>query len=328
MTGIGHNNPPPENGGGWIAIARGMRSHWLVGFGQPVKPDDESRGAHSRAEAFIDLIMECRYCAGTVSNGGVKMLLEPGQLVGAVSWLASRWNWTPQTVRTFLDKLEDDGMISRATPGTEKHNMQRGKQATVITLCNYHEYQIALYVQQHVKQQANNKQLTSTQQASNNIYKEEQGNKGTREQITSPNGEVFAPALILDDVKTSRRELDALEAFNSYNELALRVALPTCGTLTPQRRKSVMARLREHGPTSWGKALANIERSAFLRGQIKDFQVSFDWLIKPTNFGKVADGAYGNGAHAKESSPSKIDRMVDQAMSSLSAPSGLLRRIT
>jgi hypothetical protein len=183
---IGHNNPPTEDDvrherEGWIAIHRAMRSHWLVGFGQPVPPADPERGAHSRGEAFIDLIMECRYAEGTVNNGGVKMVIQPGQLVGAVSWLASRWNWTPMTVRGFLDKLEKDGMISRQSPGA-KDNTQRGKQATVITLCNYSEYQITRYVQQRAQQQANNKQPTSTQHASNNIYQEEpreQGNKET-----------------------------------------------------------------------------------------------------------------------------------------------------
>jgi hypothetical protein len=200
MSDIGnyiHNGPPededtrPENvREGWIAIARALRTHWLVGFGQPVPAADPERGSHSRGEAFIDLIMECRYAEGIVSNGGVKMLIQPGQLVGAVSWLANRWNWTPMTVRVFLDKLQKDGMITRAAPGThsnpeigaEKRNMQKGKQAQIITLCNYREYQIARYVQQHAQQQASNKQTTSKQQADNNIYKEgtkEQGNQGT-----------------------------------------------------------------------------------------------------------------------------------------------------
>ena len=135
------------------------------------------RGVYSRAEAFIDLIMECRYDACTVSNGGVKMELQPGQLVGAISWLASRWNWTPKTVRIWLDKLHDDGMIERVAP-------LRGKQAAIITLNNYSDYQFS----PSAEGQANGKQGENKGQTKGNIYKDKQGNKGTiEEDIYGPN---------------------------------------------------------------------------------------------------------------------------------------------
>lgn len=134
---------------GWIAIHRSIRDHWLVGFGKAVPPADPSRGAHSHYEAFSDLIMNCRYDSGTVLNNGKKMKLAPGQLLGGVSWLADRWNWLPKKVRWFLDKLEEDEMISRsradetgALGETFKGN-RHGNQRQVITLCNYLEYQVA-----------------------------------------------------------------------------------------------------------------------------------------------------------------------------------------
>ncbi|MDO9381854.1 MAG: hypothetical protein Q7T86_03230 [Hyphomicrobiaceae bacterium] len=185
MSGIGHNGGPSLNRGkkGWVAVSRAMREHWLVGFGQPVKPANPDRGALSRAEAWIDLIMECRYEAGTVNNGGRKMEIHPGQLVGAVSYLAHRWNWTPQTVRTWLDKLEDDGMIERAKPGVSESNKQIGKQASVVSICNFDVYQVLEDYTRQAKQQANNTQSTSTQHASNNNNKD---NTGTLEQTKKP----------------------------------------------------------------------------------------------------------------------------------------------
>lgn len=128
---------------GWIAIHRAIRDHWLVGYGKPVPPADPSRGSNSQHEAFGDLIMNCRYDSGYVLNNGKKMKIEAGQLLGGVSWLADRWNWTPKKVRWFLDKLEEDGMISRSTPNEKgrANGTFKGNQRMVISICNYSEYQ-------------------------------------------------------------------------------------------------------------------------------------------------------------------------------------------
>lgn len=97
----------------------------------------------------------------------------------------------------------------------------------------------------------------------------------------------------------------ALEAFVSYNALAQRIGLPLARTLTPQRRKNLEARLREHGGAeAWTIALANIERSAFLRGQnSRGWRVDFDFLLQARSFAKVVDGTYGNGAHGDTLEP-------------------------
>jgi hypothetical protein len=180
MTEHGDNGGPKAiyGGKGWVAIHRSLRNHWLVGFGQSVKPMDEDRGAYSRAEAFQDLIMECRYEPGFVNNGGRKMELRPGQLIGAVSWLAARWNWTPKTVRGFLDKLEEDGTIATTQPGLE-NGAQKGKQSSVITLCNYEDYQFIATNEGQAKGHAEGTQGASKGHAKGNINKD---NTGTREQ--------------------------------------------------------------------------------------------------------------------------------------------------
>lgn len=330
MSGIGHNRPPVFSGdAGWVAIARAIRSHWLVGFGQPVKPADPSRGSHSRNEAFVDLVMECRYEAGTVNNGGRRMAIQPGQLIGAVSWLASRWNWTPMTVRTFLDKLEADGMIERMSPGASEHNKQLGKQATVISVCNYSEYQSARQAEQHAEQHANNTQTTSRQQASNNTLTREQGNKGTKEKedmvLAAPaddaaqdrSHEIVAlvePVTASTTSAASEVDIDPMAAFEAWNDLAQRCGLQQSRTLTPQRRKSIAARIREHGgQAAWHRALANVERSSFLRGtNNRGWRATLDFLCQASSFAKVIDGAYGNGAgHATQADK---PRHVNHAM--------------
>lgn len=190
---IGHNNPPSEgevalDRDGWIAVARGMRDHWLVGFG--------SCGYHSHTEAWLDLIMECRYQAGTVNNNGRKMKLEPGQLVGATSWLASRWGWTPKEVRGFLDKLEEEGMITRQlpreTPLSSPHyehtkpGAGKGRFANVLTVSKYSIYQLAHREKGQVERQVEGRFGAGSGRVEGHIYKDNKGTRGQGDNETSP----------------------------------------------------------------------------------------------------------------------------------------------
>lgn len=105
-----------ENPGNWIALSRRVRNHPIVGCGQSVKPADSWRGAHSRFEAWFDLLCLAQYKPARVNSKGEVISLNVGQLVAGREFLANRWNWTPKTVRGFLDTLETEGMIERSTP--------------------------------------------------------------------------------------------------------------------------------------------------------------------------------------------------------------------
>ena len=116
--------------------------------------------------------------------------------------------------------------------------------------------------------------------------------------------------------------LAALEAFELYNVLAEKLGLPQARTLTPQRRKSLIARMREHGGIeAWKIALANVERSAFLQGKNdRGWRADFDFLLHAAKFTKVVEGTYGNGAHAgaKDDAPvssrkEKFAKYVEEA---------------
>jgi hypothetical protein len=105
------------------------------------------------------------------------------------------------------------------------------------------------------------------------------------------------------DLEAEEADLKAspLEAFNLYNEMALRVGIPQARSLTPQRRKSIAARMREHGGLeAWKLALANIERSAFLQGRNdRGWTADLDFMLQAKSFTRLVEGTYGNGAHAK-----------------------------
>jgi len=90
-----------------------------------------------------------------------------------------------------------------------------------------------------------------------------------------------------------------LEAFEAYNAMALRCGLQQASRLTPGRKRSIGARLREFGVDGWTQALANIEKSSFLTGtNDRGFRANLDFMLQASSYAKLHDGAYGNGRHA------------------------------
>lgn len=185
MSTIGHNGGPEidwRDYGGYIVEARNSRTHPIVGYGQPVEPADSSRGAYSINEAWRDLQHECRYLNGCVMNGARKMEIRRGELVGAISYLAKRWNWTPKKVRVFVDKLEADGMINRFERGPDgaERRLQKGNRngnhAAIIRVCNYDKFNGFPGQQRQSQGQSSGNQGAIERQS-----RGKKQNKGTRE---------------------------------------------------------------------------------------------------------------------------------------------------
>lgn len=91
--------------------------------------------------------------------------------------------------------------------------------------------------------------------------------------------------------------LPILEAFELWNSKALELGLPQAATLSPSRRRSIGARLREAGGMDgWRKMLAELGRSAFLLGRKDgcDFRADLDFVLKPSRFPKILDGGYAD----------------------------------
>lgn len=289
MRRIGDNRGPSLNPseGDWVKIKRSSRWHHLVGFGQPVPACDPERGAFSRGEAWQDLIMECNYCDGSVMNKGRRMTLRPGQLLGAVSWLASRWNWTPKTVRVFLDKLSDEGMVEFVFDSeAPKQGKHQGNQARIIEVCNYSRYQYVEEAEGPSLGQAKGKRGASEGQQ----YKEEDL-KTLRQEDSPlpPKGGVVDPI-----PKTrSRRGFTAddmaltSEAVDLWNATATRLGMAHCHSFTDARRRRLLNRLSDIGGLDpYRVALTAIDRVPFLMGRIPPkpgqapFRLDIDRLLQ------------------------------------------------
>lgn len=112
--------------GGWVKEHRSVWSHPLF-EGHEFSP----------REAWLWLIKEAAIEPKTVRVAGRMVELQRGELTHSIRFLAEKWQWSKSRVDRFLAVLRDEGMIKiRDSSGTA-----RGTAQSVITVCNYEEYQ-------------------------------------------------------------------------------------------------------------------------------------------------------------------------------------------
>jgi hypothetical protein len=154
-------------------------------MGQPVKPADPVRGSFSRYEAWHFLLFEAAWKIKEIDNKGRVVRLRRGELMAAAAWLAHSWNWTAETVRWFLVRLEREGMVKSVdpivlTPSAPQAKPQangvdnpkrRVNTMKVLSICNYEIYQTVYELEKlmNPKQNENKPQALPQQINKNNI---------------------------------------------------------------------------------------------------------------------------------------------------------------
>jgi hypothetical protein len=296
---MGGNGAPQS--GNWVAVDRDVRFHPVVGF---LDEDGTPRRGVVVCEmvAWLDLVMEANWRDREVNNKGKVMVIERGQLMAARNWLARRWGWSEDKVRWFFKKLATEGMITIPAPKTtqpvsanraQSKPQRRAHFANVITICNYNTYQAACELDALLSTQSNT-QSTPKQHPHHN--------KETREQEISPTGDGPIELLLEPEAPRMTASVAAREAFELYNQTALRCGLPKAQNLSDSRKRALALRVKEAGGMDgFRRAMANIERSAFLQGRNdRGWRADIDWLCQPSSFMRLLEGGYGNGAHAPE----------------------------
>lgn len=121
----------------------------------------------------------------------------------------------------------------------------------------------------------------------------ENGQKEARKRDTEPRGTKkgtdkepeTASSADFDDVKFVMGEWNALAEQEDLNPLS---------SLTQKRTQAIREIIAEFGEAALREALDQIKASQYLRGKVKNWRVTFDWLIKPDNFVKVIEGQYAD----------------------------------
>jgi len=110
----------PPNTGGVFAVSRAIFDH-------PAFANEP----FTEREAWLFLISAAAWRPTTIRVGSVMVDLKRGQCAYSVRFLAQRWNWSKSRVDRFPGRLKIGTMVGTAA----------GQGVTVITICNYDEYQ-------------------------------------------------------------------------------------------------------------------------------------------------------------------------------------------
>lgn len=135
--------------------------------------------------------------------------------------------------------------------------------------------------------------------------------EGVSSDEETPSAQVIPllPALVAEPV--IRTDLPT-EAFRAYNEVAKEVGLPIAKRLSPERRKKLLARLKEHGLDGWCDAMSRARVSVFLQGQnTNGWRADLDFFLQPESLQRTLEGKYernGNGQQQQPRSRWGLDR--------------------
>lgn len=149
-------------------------------------------GPYDRRSAWLWLIANAAWRDKRVNHKGRPFDLKRGQLLGARSYLAEKWGWSEQSVRTFLGILLTEGMI--------EINQSFGRHANLITVCNYDNYQTA----EKPANQPINQCLTSAQPEPNHTLTSNTNTTisyNNQRSITTPRENEAAALPSVDDLK-------------------------------------------------------------------------------------------------------------------------------
>lgn len=97
----------------------------------------------------------------------------------------------------------------------------------------------------------------------------------------------------LSDSDESDCRAEAQRVIGEWNMLPIESKVQRM-SMDSTRAKSLRARIREYGVDKVLEAVRMVYNSDFLLGRKTDFQITFDWFVKPNNFAKVVSGNYNN----------------------------------
>ena len=103
----------------------------------------------------------------------------------------------------------------------------------------------------------------------------------------------------LSDESVCRPE-DVRQVFEAWQSLGIQKLRKVPDSST-NAGKMLRARIKDYGIGSVLEAVEIVRASDFLMGRATDFQITFDWFVKPNNFLKIVNGNYDNREKKEQS---------------------------
>ncbi|MCA0961168.1 hypothetical protein [Salipiger bermudensis] len=247
--------------GGTFSVSRGLWDHAAF-----------KREKFTEREAWIWMLGEASWKGRVTRAGDLVVPLERGQLVLSSRFAAKCWGWTDSKVRRFIERLQKLEMVSAKTDAG----------VTVITICNYDDYQGGGAASDAGPTQ--DRRRTDANENKDEIQREE-GEEDTDVSLTA--------SAVGEPVHAN----ELSQAVSRYNSAAAKAGWPQVQKLSPSRARSLRSRLKDcGGAKGWEVALRKAFDSDFCRGRTAQpwTGFGFDWLIKSANFTKLMEGNYDN----------------------------------
>ena len=150
-----------------------------------------------------------------------------------------------------------------------------------------------------VSQNLGDHKMGDQKMGSQNLDTNNNSLKSNSNKNNSLKGEEGKPSLLSDD--NAPKKISAKEQIDlvveAWNEIAPRSGLQEVVAITTgsTRDRQLRARLKQFKVEGFIRAIKLVEMSRFLQGHNKDgWVITFDWLIRPSNFQKVLEGNYNS----------------------------------
>ena len=233
------------------------------------------------AYAIIVVWFKLLCLAGKQNNSGVFMMND--KIAYTDKMLATIFRMKETTVTMALKTFEEFGMIEIVDG--------------VITIPNWGKHQ-------------NLDQLEERKQYMKNYMKEyrEKQKQISCKTNSKVNSKVNVNSLEEEGEKEEERDkekeedkerIDYQKIVNMYNNTC--VSFSKVKSLSDSRKKSIKARLNIYSYDDFQTLFNKAEASDFLKGKNgRDWQATFDWLIKDSNMAKTLDGNYDNKIPQKQ----------------------------
>lgn len=105
---------------GWIKLSRGITDNFIWDFERP-----------KYAMAWIDMLLMANYMDKKIMFDGKVITVQRGSFITSMVKLSERWSMNRRSVKSFLDMLQGDGMITYTST----------RRCTTVYITNYLAYQ-------------------------------------------------------------------------------------------------------------------------------------------------------------------------------------------
>jgi hypothetical protein len=237
---------------GWIKVHRDIEDHWIFKDSEVFK-------------RWLRLLMMANFEDSKVLVGGNIVVIKKGQMILSQQNISEKWNISRQTLRTFLNHLEKDEMISRDFAQKSNHKI------TILTICNYSKYQDTSTTNQPLI----NHRATTEQPQSNQI-KEDKELKEGKETYISANADTCKP-------KKTKSEFNGIDCKNIFEHWKSVMGHPQSQML--DKRKRLIQKILDSGYTPIQAKLA-IDGHKKSKWHKENGFDGIEYTLKPENIDK------------------------------------------